>query len=173
MRRVLGVVVVAHVSAVLACATPPSKNVASDVAQDASTDAGFGAHEGARAVPASLPSFEVLAALAAPDVASMTEIARAEIAGPRVGTVTLAHDACLRAVFGAGRDVRAGFVDADGTPRGPSVTAAHGLVPPKGPVCARKGETLALVVADDDAKDAAVTLTRAIVWMSSPRAAAP
>lgn len=173
VHRIARLAVVANVSAALACATPPSKNVASDSARDAGADADAGAGPRASAPAANVPSLDALAAWAAPDVASMTELTRAEIAGPRVGTVTLAYDACLRAAFGASRDVRAAFVDAEGAPRGPSITAARGLVPPRGPACGRKGETLALVASEDGAPDAAVALTRAIVWISPPRAAGP
>jgi hypothetical protein len=87
-----------------------------------------------------LPSF---ASLVTPPP-DMTEHARADLPPNGRLRLTIANDTCLRASV-AGIDLaRAGFEDETG-PRGAAVTEA-GLVPPKGPVCVRAGETLSLVV---------------------------
>lgn len=93
----------------------------------------------------------------------MREVLRTEDAmKPSVLEVRVA-DACFRAVVATSAPVRAWFEDERHTPRGAELSATtNGLVPPRGPACARKGETLRLVV---DARGAAVT-ARAIVWQA-------
>lgn len=73
-----------------------------------------------------------------------------------------ATDVCFRASVAASMPVRAWFEDESRTPRGGQLEASTGLVPPRGPACARKGEKLRLVV---DAPGAA-TVARAVVWQA-------
>lgn len=69
-----------------------------------------------------------------------------EQASPRSPDVRADRDLCLRAVFAATKPVRAWFADASGAPRGEIASGATGTVPPRGPVCAKKGEALHLVI---------------------------
>ena len=73
-----------------------------------------------------------------------------------------ANDVCFRASVAASTPVRAWFEDEGRVTRGGQLSASTGLVPPRGPACARKGETLRLVV---DAAGAA-TIARAVVWQA-------
>lgn len=95
--------------------------------------------------PPALPSFEFLAARAAADAPDMREASRIEelAAAP---SITADRDACYRVRFAAGREVTATLRDATGAARGETTTGGIGWVPPRGPACARKGETLRLVV---------------------------
>lgn len=93
----------------------------------------------------------------------MREVLRSDDATKPSLLEVRAADACLRAIVAAGAPVRAWFEDEKHVARGAELTAAtSGLVPPRGPACARKGETLRLVV---DAQGAAVT-ARAVVWQA-------
>ena len=74
---------------------------------------------------------------------------------------TGAADGCFRAVVAASAPVKAWFIDATHAPRG-EIAESGGLVPPRGPVCVRKGETLRLVVQAPTAG----TVARAVVWQS-------
>ena len=78
----------------------------------------------------------------------MREALRVEQAAPRSPDVRADRDACLRATFAASRPVRAWFADASGAARGETTTAASGTVPPRGPVCTKKGEPIHLVIED-------------------------
>ena len=69
-------------------------------------------------------------------------------------------DVCVRALFAADHAVKAWFEDDSKAPRGDVAPAStSSLVPPKGPACAKKGETLKLVI------EGAVT-ARAVIWQS-------
>jgi len=69
-------------------------------------------------------------------------------------------DICVRALFAADHPVKAWFDDDSKSPRGDvAPTSTSSLVPPKGPACARKGETLKLVI------EGAV-IARAVIWQS-------
>lgn len=69
-------------------------------------------------------------------------------------------DICVRALFGADRPVKVWFEDDSKTPRGDVAPAStSSLVPPKGPACAKKGETLKLVIEG-------ATTARAVIWQS-------
>lgn len=76
----------------------------------------------------------------------MREALRVAAASPRSTDVRADRDQCLRAVFASNVPVRASFADESGSARGEVSTGASGIVPPRGPVCARKGEVLHLVV---------------------------
>jgi hypothetical protein len=72
------------------------------------------------------------------------------------------RDACFRAAVAADRPVRARVEDATKTARGDASPAATSLlVPPRGPACAKKGESLRIVI---DAE--AGTIARAVVWQA-------
>ncbi|MBX3201489.1 MAG: hypothetical protein KF894_25355 [Labilithrix sp.] len=147
--------------ALAACArtpTAPGAPPPPPSAIPAATDGGGSpdAASGARA-----PSLDELAARAATELPSMREIGRAADATTPTVVTTGATDGCFRASLGASTPVRAWFEDASGDPRGEALSATAGLVPPRGPVCARRGETLRLVV---DAPPG--TTARAIVWQS-------
>lgn len=124
------------------------------------TDGHDGGGPDARA-DALAPSLDDLAARAASELPSMREIARANDATAPTVVTAGASDGCFRASLGASAPVRAWFEDASGAVRGEALSAAAGLVPPRGPVCARRGETLRLVL---DARPG--TTARAIVWRS-------
>lgn len=69
-------------------------------------------------------------------------------------------DVCVRALFAADRPVKAWFEDDSKAPRGDVAPAStSSLVPPKGPACAKKGETLKLVIEG-------ATTARAVIWQS-------
>ena len=76
----------------------------------------------------------------------MREALRTTEASPRTTEVRAETDLCLRALFAAAAPVRASFVDASGAPRGEGATGLSGSVPPRGPVCVKKGESLHLVL---------------------------
>lgn len=97
----------------------------------------------------------------------MREALRVEQAAPRSPDVRAERDACMRVMFAAARPVRAWLADASGNTRGETTTAASGTVPPRGPVCATKGESLHLVV-EDAAPDAAraPVAVRAVFFVS-------
>jgi hypothetical protein len=71
-------------------------------------------------------------------------------------------DVCFRAAVAANVTVRAWFEDETRSARGGELTAVRGLVPPRGPACARRGEKLRLVV---EPSNAGVT-ARAVVWQA-------
>ena len=111
-----------------------------------------------------VPSLDSLAARGASDAPLMREVLRsADATKPSVLDVRAA-DACFRAVVAANAPVRARFEDEKRAPRGEDLAGASGLVPPRGPACARKGETLRLVVETADA--GAPVTARAVVWRS-------
>lgn len=81
--------------------------------------------------------------------------------------VSAAADTCFRAAVGASAPFRAWFEDEGHQPRGPSSAAR--LVPPEGPVCARRGERLRLVVTGTHVGrtvDAFPRTVRAVVWQA-------
>lgn len=93
-----------------------------------------------------LPSLDALAARGAIDAPLMRELLRVERAVPRSADVRADRDLCLRATFAASAAARAWFADASGAPSGETTTGTSGTVPPRGPVCAKKGDALHLVV---------------------------
>ncbi|MBX3230173.1 MAG: hypothetical protein KIT84_24930 [Labilithrix sp.] len=108
---------------------------------------------------ADVPSLDELAARGATDAPLMREAKRIDDASTPVELDTSAADTCFRALVASSRPVKAWFADATNAPRG-EVADAAGLVPPRGPACAKKGEALRLVI---DATTPG-TLTRAVVW---------
>jgi len=106
-----------------------------------------------------LPSLDALAARGATDAPLMRELLRVERAAPRSPDVLAPRDLCVRALFAASGPVRAWFADAGGATRGEVTTATSGAVPPRGPACARKGESLHLVIESD-----APVLARAVLF---------
>lgn len=115
-----------------------------------------------------LPTLDALAARGPTDAPLMREALRVDHAGPRSPDVRADHDACLRATFAASRPVRAWFADASGAARGETTTSASGTVPPRGPVCTKKGEPLHLVVEDaaPDAGASPAPTARAVIFAS-------
>jgi hypothetical protein len=112
-------------------------------------------HEDAASAP-TLPGWDELSR---PDAGTVRERMRGDLArddanGPLRLRIPVGEDGCFRASVAATDFRRAWFEDAAG-PRG-AETLAPGLAPPRGPVCARAGESLVLVV---DARSA-----RAILW---------
>ena len=113
-----------------------------------------------------LPSLDALADRGPTDAPLMREALRVEHAAPRSADVRADRDLCLRASFAANAPVRAWFADGTGAARGETTVAASGTVPPRGPVCAKKGEALHLVVestAADDGRSPAAT-ARAVIF---------
>lgn len=125
----------------VACSPPPVTRVAPKPERlDAGTaDAG------------TLPSFEALASHGPVELPAMREAARVE----HTTKLSPAVDTCYRALVASDGEVKASFADAAGLRGDPGVA---GLVPPRGPVCARKGETLRFVLDGAPA--------RAIVWQA-------
>jgi hypothetical protein len=113
-----------------------------------------------------LPSLDALAARGPTDAPLMREALRVEQAAPRSPDVRAERDLCVRASFSASVPVRAWFADESGTPRGETTSATSGTVPPRGPVCAKKGEALHIVVeraASDEARSSAPS-ARAVIF---------
>jgi hypothetical protein len=76
----------------------------------------------------------------------MRERLRSEHAAPRSEELRAERDLCVRALYTATRPVRVWFADESGQQRGELASGTGGAVPPRGPVCVRKGEALRLVV---------------------------
>jgi hypothetical protein len=110
------------------------------------------------------PAHDALAALGAADAPLMRESLRVADATKPVSLVASA-DACFRAVLVANVPVHAWFEDAAHASRGEVTEAPEKTprpVPPRGPACARRGETLRLVMAPPSAG----IVARAVVWQS-------
>lgn len=102
---------------------------------------------------------DALATRGAGEVALMREAQRVPDAA-KPFELRADKDLCVRALFSADRPAKAWFEDDSKAPRGDVATSStSSLVPPKGPACAKKGETLRLVI------DGAVT-ARAVIWQS-------
>jgi hypothetical protein len=110
-----------------------------------------------------VPSLDALAARGASDAPLMREVLRVEAAATtRSSELKATTDACYRAVVAASVPVRAWFEDDAHATRGEIASSTSVLVPPRGPACARKGETLRLVVDPTTPK----AIARAVVWQS-------
>jgi hypothetical protein len=94
----------------------------------------------------------------------MREALRAASVSPRSADVRAERDLCVRAVFASSAAVRAAFADESGAVRGEPASGATGTVPPRGPVCVKKGEALHLVVESLDGGAAASASTRAVIF---------
>jgi len=106
-----------------------------------------------------LESLDALVARGAPEAPLMREAQRVTDAS-KPHEMKLDRDTCVRAIFAASQPVRAWIEDDARVPRGDVAPAStSSLVPPKGPACARKGETLKLVI--EGAANA-----RAVIWQS-------
>jgi hypothetical protein len=102
-----------------------------------------------------------LAARGVAELPLMREVLRAaDVAGKPATVKATEADTCFRAIVGASGPYRAWFEDDDRSARGEQGSGA--LVPPRGPACARRGETLRLVVASD----APSLVARAVVFQS-------
>jgi hypothetical protein len=91
----------------------------------------------------------------------MREVLRAPEAG-KPSELKASSDTCFRAVVAASGPARAWFEDESKVARG-EIALAAGLVPPRGPACARKGETLRLIV---EPTGGASRVARAVVWQA-------
>jgi hypothetical protein len=107
-----------------------------------------------------VPSLDVLASRGPCELPLMREVLRSSNATTPSVLAAGSGDACFRAVIAASAPVRAWFEDEARAVRGVELTGSSGLVPPRGPACARRGESLRLVV---EPASAAVT-ARAVVW---------
>lgn len=104
-------------------------------------------------------SLDALATRGAGEVALMREAQRVADAS-KPWELRADKDVCVRALFAADRPVKAWFEDESKSPRGDVAPASiSSLVPPKGPACAKKGETLKLVI------EGAI-VARAVIWQS-------
>ena len=92
----------------------------------------------------------------------MREALRTEAASKRSPDVRADKDLCLRAVFASSAAVRASFADESGAARGEATAGASGTVPPRGPVCVRKGEALHLVV--ESTAGSPPSIARAVIF---------
>jgi len=121
-------------------AAPPTRPASS------SSDGGVANEASAGPTSDGLASTEALAARGATDAPLMRELLRVEHAAPRSPAVRADRDLCVRALYAAARPVRAWLADEAGLVRGEIATGASGAVPPRGPACVQKGESLHLVV---------------------------
>lgn len=110
-----------------------------------------------------LPTLDALAARGPSVAPLMREALRVPTTSTRSADLRADKDLCVRAVFAAARPVRASFVDESGAPRGEAAVGASGSVPPRGPVCVKKGEALHLVV-DGAEPSAPAAPARAVVF---------
>lgn len=146
-----------------ACSRAPERATPSARAHPPAASAADASADGDPDAAEPLASLDLMAARGAADAPLMREAARvADVTGPVELSATA--DACFRAVVAARPPARAWFEDASGAPRGEVAEAgrAPALVPPRGPVCARGGEVLRLVVDTGGERPAA----RAVVWRS-------
>ena len=135
--------------------TTASPDVASG-SPDAGTDAAVFAEP--------VPNIDALAARGSSEMPLMREVARSSEATKPTLLEVRAADACFRAAVAASVSVRAWFEDDRHAIRGAELSGAAGLVPPRGPACARKGENLRLIV---EAPDGGTAITaRAVVWQA-------
>ena len=103
---------------------------------------------------------DAIAGRAPAEAPLMREALRVDHAIPRSPQIRIDRDLCVRALFAASGPIRAWFADDAGSSRGEIALGATGTVPPRGPVCVKKGETIYLVVeAATEAEDA-----RAIIF---------
>ena len=109
-----------------------------------------------------LPSLEVLSARGPTEAPGM-HVAALVPDALHAPEIRADKDVCLRALYAANRPVRAWLEDETKTVRGDVAPAAtSGLVPPRGPACARKGEAMKLVF--DSGSDPLAA--RAVIWMA-------
>jgi hypothetical protein len=135
-------------------ATPPAAR------PTPSTDGGSaGSNDGgAKGAPNGLAAIDALAARGPTDAPLMREVLRVESAAPRSPEIRADRDLCVRAIFAASQPVRAWLADAAGAARGEVAMGTAGAIPPRGPACARKGESLHLVVEGEGAVAARAVL---------------
>lgn len=159
MRALVAANVVVAVS-FLACAPAAPRPTTAAPKPALPTDAGT---DRPVAVGQDVPSLDELAARG-PNVAPMMRetIRVSEAATTPIELDAKNGDACYRALVAASSPVRvrAWFEDDKRVRRG-EVASAAGLVPPRGPACARKGEKLRLLVEADPG-----TVARAVVWQA-------
>lgn len=148
--------------ALAGCGAPPTAppSVARGASDAGTGDASVAEPLGADGSP--LASLDAIASHGATDAPLMREVLRADRAAPRSPEVKADRDLCVRALFAATATVRIAFVDATGSARGEATTAASGSVPPRGPVCIKKGEAIHLVVEGVAGRGDAAT--RAVVF---------
>lgn len=123
-----------------------------------SADGGSGA-----SAPDVTLSIDALAARGPIDAPLMRELLRVPNVLSKSPEIRAERDQCIRVLASANAAVKLWLVDGAGAPRGDAaaVTAAPvARVPASGPACAKKGESLRLVVEGG----AATTLVRAVVF---------
>jgi hypothetical protein len=109
-----------------------------------------------------VPSLDALAARGPAELPLMREVLRSADATKPSILAPSSADVCFRAVVAASTPIRAWFEDETHAARGGELSGAMGLVPPRGPACARRGEKLRLVV-----EPASMSLTaRAVVFQA-------
>lgn len=153
----------AFAAAALACAPAPARRAAPPSspppAVAAEPDAGT---EAAAPAGPEVPSVDELAARGATDLPLMREALRAnDVTSAPIVLEAKSADTCFRAVVAASAPVRAWFEDDKRARRGDPAERG-GLVPPRGPACARKGERLRLVLETSSPG----VVARAVVWQS-------
>jgi len=123
-------------------------------------DAGSSADAGPEA---DVPTLDAIAARGATDAPQMREVRRVPDAAKGIELPPAERDACFRIALASSRPLRARLEDAAKAPRGDvaSSAATFLLVPPRGPACAKKGESLRLVVEGGEGATA-----RAVVWQA-------
>jgi hypothetical protein len=142
--------------ALSACGSPQTAAPTPKQAVQADASAPSAADAGERAP---VESLDALATRGAGEVALMREAQRVADAS-KPYELRADKDVCVRALFAADRPVKAWIEDESKAPRGDVAAAStSSLVPPKGPACAKKGETLKLVIEG-------ATTARAVIWQS-------
>ncbi|HVH42955.1 MAG TPA: hypothetical protein VM925_11450, partial [Labilithrix sp.] len=109
-----------------------------------------------------VPSLDELALRGPTDMPLMREAARSGDLATALEVRASASDTCFRAVVAASEPIRSWFEDETRSPRGAELSGVSGLVPPRGPACARKGETLRLVVS----RTTKSATARTVIWQA-------
>jgi hypothetical protein len=113
--------------------------------------------------PRPVPDHAEIASRGARDAPMMREVRRLEWPNASGARITAEHDACFRAAFEAASTIDIAFVDERGEPRSEAARGEHGLVPPRGPVCVKKGEAIELAPSTPS-RAASRVLVRAVIW---------
>lgn len=145
--------------ALAACAAAPTRVAKPAPPPPVARDAGVA--DMTPVAGAELPSLDDLAERGEP--LAMHEVKRASDVKAPLAVDAAGADTCFRAVVAASHPTRSWFEDAGNVIRGEvAERTGTGLVPPRGPVCAKKGEELRLVVMAPNAG----TTTRAVIFAS-------
>lgn len=146
-------------SFLIACGGPKAREPSRQATTPSIVDAGGGGDAGPES---DVPTLDAIAARGATDAPQMREVRRVPDAAKGIDLPPADRDVCFRIAIASSRPLRARLEDAAKVARGDvPASGTFLLVPPRGPACAKKGESLRLVVEGGDGATA-----RAIVWQS-------